>query len=209
MKVFNAQMRQALIERGFVEDRRPWRLDREALSLLIYDEKAVGAEYGIGVFFGGPAQPVNRDGSYAVLQVGQRFLAGERSFYYDFSRDVEKTRCERDFFLFTLPLIDRFVEPKQLVGGILRGEVPSALYRDAAGPAKAALDVARAYGLGDVTSDIEEFLRKVSQDREVYEGLVSVARDWPDRFPELGALMQHISPPPAAPRRLRNRWFGR
>lgn len=210
MKVFTAEMTKALRVRGFTEDGGSWRLSRDVLPLLVYDERMfAGPKYGIGIYFGGASRRLGRDGAEAVLQVGQRFMAGERDFYYDLSDPKERRQCEADFFRFTLWVVDQLTDPATVVRALLRGQVTSATYRDAAGPVKAALDVAGAYGQSDLLPEIEDHLRHICTDGRVYEDLLHVVSDWPDRFPWLNDMMHRVPPPLPSKSRKPRSWFRR
>jgi hypothetical protein len=210
MQVFTTQMVQALSDQQYQQVGGSWRLDRDVLPLVIYSERLFStSQYGVGVVFGGPGQRLGADGADGVLQMGQRYLAGSNSFYYDLSSGEEQSQFENDFIRLTLKVADRFTEPHAVVDALLKREIESSAYRDTEGPAKAALEVAYAYGVQEhVLDDIRGFLHVISRDPVVYEDLAAVARESPDRFPGLPRLMRDIDPPSEARGRI-GRWFKR
>lgn len=198
MKVVTLAMAEALSERGFVSRKKRWVLLRPSLPVEVSVEKdRVGPAYGISIYFGGPGFHDNADD--VCLQVSQRELAGERSgFYYDFSDPEQGLRCEREFFVVTLPLLDRVAGPTDLAEGLLDGLVTPARCGDAAARPLAALRVIRAYGLSDLEPRLGQALRSAAADRVAYERMVWLVGRWPEDYVGLAELLEAVPVPHAS-----------
>lgn len=193
-------MAHALDVRGFTGRKRRWVRLRGGVPTEVYYEKARhGPQYGIGVLFGWPGIQRNVADEFCCLQVSQRESAGERgAFYYDFSDPNQRATCEREFFAVTIPLIDRFDSPDDLVEGLFEHRIiPSHSHDQAAAPL-AAWDVVQAWSLDHLRPRLWDELRRAAENREAYDRLLWFAHRFPEDRPGLAAFLASVPVPPAS-----------